>query len=233
MMLPTVILGLAVALCWGSADTLATFFTRRLGTAATTLIAQVVGLVLAAGVTLLVGLPALSARDLTLSILFGMVLGVVAALAYLTLYRALALGPLAITSPLVSGQGGVTLLLAVVWLREPLAGWPLVCLLVTGAGILLSATNGHEVQHLALRTLLSPGVAMALVSMLCFGVFAFGLMQAATVTTWLLVVLWSRVFSCLFLSILLRSPTDHDTTGARSRQHLLAWVAQPWWEAWM
>lgn len=224
MMLRTVILGLTVAACWGSADTLATFVTRRLGTATTTIISQVAGLVLAAGVALAIGLPLLSAREVALSVLFGIVLGVVAALAYLTLYQALALGPLAIASPLVSGQGGVTLLLAFVLLHEALGRWPLVFLLVTFAGILLSAINGHEVKRLALRTLLSPGAALALLSMLCFGVFAFGLMQVATETTWLLAVLWSRVFSCLFLGMLLRPPGNASSADAGSHRHVLAWV---------
>lgn len=224
MMLRTVILGLSVAACWGSADTLATFVTRCLGTASTTLVAQVAGLVVAAGVALALGLPLLSARELALSVLFGIVLGVVAALAYLTLYQALALGPLAITSPLVSGQGGVTLLLAVVLLHEALGKWPLVFLLITFVGIMLSAINGHDVKRLTLRTLLSPGVALAILSMLCFGVFAFGLMQVATETTWLLAVLWSRVFSCLFLGMLLRPPGNAYAANASSHRHILAWV---------
>lgn len=224
MMLRMVILGLTVAACWGSADTLATFVSRHLGTASTTLVAQVAGLVVAAGVALALGLPLLSAREMALSVLFGIVLGVVAALAYLTLYQTLALGPLAITSPLVSGQGGVTLLLAVVLLHESLVGWPLIFLLVTFAGILLSAINGHDVKRLTLRTLLSPGVALALLSMLCFGVFAFGLMQAATATTWLLAVLWSRVFSCLFLGMLLRPPGNASAANAGSHRHVLAWI---------
>jgi predicted Rossmann-fold nucleotide-binding protein/uncharacterized membrane protein len=83
----------------------------------------VVGLLLAGLVTLLVGLP----PDLPLvafleSLLSGLLLGAVAALAYLTLYQALAHGPLAIVSPLVPAQGGVTLLVGIVVFKERPAG---------------------------------------------------------------------------------------------------------------
>ena len=49
-------------------------------------------------------------------------------------------------------------------------------------------------------------------------------MQAATNTTWLLAVLWSRVFSCLFLGMLLRPPENASAANAGSHRHILAWV---------
>lgn len=216
-MLVTMLLGLSVAACWGSADTLATSVTRRIGTASTTLIAQVAGLVLSAGVALVLGLPNLSARTLTLSVLVGVVLGAVAALAYLSLYTALQRGPLAVASPVVSAQGGVTLALAVLILGEASSTWQMVFLAVTFAGVLLAAVNGREVSRLSLHAIISPGVGFSLVSMLCFGVLAFGLGWAARETNWLLCVVWMRVFLCLMLAVFLRP------AQAANAEHPGAW----------
>ncbi|HVB23415.1 MAG TPA: EamA family transporter [Ktedonobacteraceae bacterium] len=225
----TVLLGLAVALCWGSADTVATLVMRHIGVAATTLIAQVAGLALAVGVMLCIGVPVLSPHLLTRSVLFGLVLGAIAAGAYLTLYQALAHGPLAIASPVVSAQGGVTLLLAVVVLHETIGTLPLVLLAITFAGILLAAINGGDVRTLAPRSLLTPGVAYALVSLLCFGLLAFGLGVAARETNWLLSVIVTRCCSCLLLAVFLRlwghAPGAASETEQGHRQHPWWWVA--------
>src|SRR5579883_1486855 len=208
-MMETVLLGLATALLWGAADTVAAKVTSRLGSTATTLIAQVAGLLLAGLVALVVGIPPdLSLPAFLQSLLSGILLGAIAALAYLTLYKALAHGPLAVASPLVSAQGGVTLLAAILVLHEAPGRWQLVFLLLTFVGVMLAAVNGPEVRRLAragtLHSLLSPGVALALLSMLSFGLLAFGLGEAARETNWLLCVLWTRLFSCLLLTVFLR-----------------------------
>jgi drug/metabolite transporter (DMT)-like permease len=196
--------GLAVAVAWGSADTLAASVTRRIGTAATTLTAQVSGLLLAAIVTLAFGLPLLSPHTLALSLIWGIIVGAAGAGGYLMLYKALHHGPLSVASPLVSAQGAVTLVLAVVLLHELPGTWQAMFLGVIFGGIMLAAANLREVGKLAPGALLSPGVACALISMLCFGFFVFGLGEASRATYWLLVVVWSRIFSCLILTVFLR-----------------------------
>jgi drug/metabolite transporter (DMT)-like permease len=225
----TILLGLAVALCWGSADTVATLVTRHIGTAATTLIAQGAGLMLAVGVMLCVGVPDLSPSLLTRSVLFGIVLGALAAAAYLTLYQALAHGPLAVASPVVSAQGGVTLLLAMVVLREAIGTLSLVLLAITFVGILLAAVNGGDVRTLAPRSVLTPGVAYALISLVCFGVLAFGLGVAARETNWLLSVIWIRCCSGLLLAVFLRpwrhAPIATSETKQGHKQRRWWWVA--------
>mgnify|MGYP001233857696 CR=1 FL=1 len=221
----TVVLGLVVALSWGSADTLAARVSQRIGTSATTLTAQVAGLVLSAAVALALGLPALSLHALAMSVLWGIVVGAVAAVAYLTLYTALSHGPLAVASPLVSAQGGVTLILAMVVLRELPGLWQALFLAVTFAGVMLAAVNGREARQVSPRAMFSPGVAAALVSMLCFGGFVFGLGEAARQTNWLLCVVWARVFSCLLLSVFLRPDAAQNALAAPRRGLWLAGAA--------
>jgi drug/metabolite transporter (DMT)-like permease len=219
---PVLLLSVAVAAAWGSADTMAARATNAIGTAATTLIAQVAGLLLAATVLLVFGLPTLTPHILALSLVWGIIVGACGAGGYLLLYKALHHGPLAIASPVVSAQGGVTLMLAILILHELPSTWQSVFLAVTFVGVLLSAVNGRDVSRLTKHSLVRPGVAFGLGSMLCFGVFVFGLGEASRATNWLLVVVWARVFSCLLLTVFLRDQPRTQEATISVRQSL-------WW----
>lgn len=224
----TVTLGLAVPLLWGSADTVAVFATKRIGTSATTIVAQLAGLFLVALVTLAYGgslgmLPG-SASELLRSFLFGVVLGCISAGAYLFLYKALAYGPLAVASPVVSAQGGVTLLLAVVLLQEHLMGFQMFFLLISFVGVMLASLNIRELVRMKLREALSPGVMYALISLLCFGTLSFGLGLAARETNWLISVLWIRFCSFGVLAAFLRSDLPSTGKAGATWGYLLAVV---------
>ena len=223
----TVFLGLAVALLWGSADTFATYATRRIGSACTTFVAQIAGFLLVAAFGLAcagrLGLLSFPAQVLNESVLWGVVLGGVSAGAYITLYQALSAGPLAVVSPVVSSQGGVTLLLAVVLLHERLEGFQLFFLLLTFVGVMLAALNVGELAHMHARTLFGPGVCFALISLLCFGVLAFGLGLAARQSNWFISILLLRCFSCLFITLLQPPDTSNEAGKGRSAwRYLLA-----------
>lgn len=201
-------LAASVALFWGLADTVAAIAARRIGTMKTTLVAQAGGLITLALVGVLAGgqvsLDGLTPTALIQSVLFGVLLGIVSAGAYLGLYRSLELGPLVIVSPVVGGQGGVTLVLAVCFLHDPLDLIHLLLLLLILCGIVLSSTKFDELvpQGRRLAAWLSAGVRYALLSMLCFGILSFGFGAAATqIPGWYLVLFWSRLFSLLFLTI--------------------------------
>ena len=225
----TVFLGLAVALLWGSADTLATYATKKIGSATTTFVAQIAGFLLVATFGLAfvgrLGLLSISAHALNESVLWGVVLGGISAGAYLTLYQALSAGPLAVASPVVSAQGGVTLLLAVVLLHERLQSFQLFFLLLTFVGVMLAALNVRALARMNVRTLFGPGVYFALLSLLCFGVLAFGLGLAARQSNWFLSVLLLRCFSCLFITLLKPPDASEEAgKGASAWGYLLAGI---------
>jgi uncharacterized protein (TIGR00730 family) len=205
----TIWLGLAVALLWGSADTLALFATRRIGSGSTTFVAQLSGLFLVALLALAfrgpLGVLTLSASSLMLSMLAGVVLGGVSAGAYLCLYKSLKHGPLAVVSPLVSAQGAVTLLLALALLHEHVAGLQMLFLALTFAGVLLASLNIREVLRMKSESLLSPGTVYALLAMFCFGLLAFGLGLSARSTDWSVTVFLIRCFSFLFIASIQRA----------------------------
>jgi drug/metabolite transporter (DMT)-like permease len=98
-------LAIVVALCWGSADTIATLATRRQGTLATTIIS------LMASVTVLFLFGSLAFSRLSLSPMIvvqsaglGLITGICGAVGYYSLYRGLELGPLAIVSPITAAD---------------------------------------------------------------------------------------------------------------------------------
>ncbi len=231
-MIHTVFLGLAVAILWGSADTLATFATQRIGSSTTTFVAQSAGLLLMAAFGLAfagrLGLLSFSATALGESVLWGIALGGVSASAYMALYKALSAGPLAVVSPVVSAQGGVTLLLSVVLLQERLGRFQLFFLLLTFVGVLLASINIGKLAQVKPRSLFGPWALFALIALLCFGALAFGLGLAARQTNWFISALFIRCFSFLFIAALRHpdSPNSPKEAGKAGRAwgYLLAGI---------
>ena len=201
------LLGLVAAACWGSTDVSAAFAGRRLGSVRVAAIVQLTSLI--AIVTLVVvrgsGLPT-DPADTALA----MVAGAIAALAYVTFFTALRIGPVSVVSPVVSAYGGVTVLLAVLLRGETLT--PLQALgavLVTGGVILtgLVADGGWRSTRLV-----GPGVLFATVAMLCFAALTIALAGPIRHAGWLPVLFASRIANAstvwLVLAVVLaaRSP---------------------------
>ncbi|OLC56592.1 MAG: hypothetical protein AUH85_05950, partial [Chloroflexi bacterium 13_1_40CM_4_68_4] len=172
------------------ADYLAALSTRRIGTLRTSLGMQASSLVLVAiGATALGQVPPLSVE--TIAIAFGM--GALGAVMLAALYRALAVGPIAIVSPVVAANAAVTVVLAVALLGERLSTLQLVAIVATIAGIALASTDLRIVRETLGRP--SLGVRLALLTMVGFGVLGFLL---ATV---------SRSYGALSMVFLLRAGT--------------------------
>lgn len=189
-------LGICAALAWGLVDIAVVMLSRRASALIVTLAVHGAGLVL-------LGLLALALREpLILSPLQWaavIALGPVAGLAYWAFYRALALGPVAVVSPILSANGAVVVLLAVVVLGEDLttrqaAG----CALVLGCVMLASVQLG------ARRTKGGGGTRLALVASTAFGVYLFGLVVLAGSLGWLTPILLTRAGGVAMLAALAR-----------------------------
>lgn len=182
--------GLVAALGWGIADYLAAVTARRIGTFRTTLGMQASSLLIFAAILTGTGqLPVLSA-DAPVAAL---AMGALGALMLAALYRALALGPIAIVSPIAAANAAVTVLLAVVLLREVLSPLQLAAIAATLLGIALASTDLRVVRETLGRP--SEGVRLAFVSMVGFGVLGFLLATS------------SRAFGPLGMVLLLRAGT--------------------------
>ena len=201
------LLGLVAAICWGSTDVTAAYAGRRLGSVRVAAIVQLTSLVAIVLLVVVRGsrLPP-EAGDTALA----MVAGAIAALAYVTFFTALRIGPVSVVSPVVAAYGGVTVLLAVLLRGETLT--PLQALgavLVTGGVILtgLVADGGWRSTRLV-----GPGVLFATVAMLCFAALTIGLAGPIRHAGWLPVLFASRVanaatvWAVLAIVLVSRSP---------------------------
>ncbi len=117
--------------------------------------------------------PALTAEQL----LYALALAAINVAALLSFYRALALGPISVVSPIGAAYLAVTVLLVVAFLGERLSVGQAVAVAVTFAGVVLVSTDLRALRATLGRPL--PGVRFALVAMLGFGAWA-ALMAAAT-----------------------------------------------------
>lgn len=170
-----ILLGLLAALGWGVADFLVSQTSRRVGTTQTLFYIQLVGFVaivavLAARFGVPVATPAIWAAT------FGLALINLAGTALI--YRAYAIGTLALVSPIASGFAVVTALLAL------LSGARLTLLALVGALLLIvgvavvsqGADDGHApAQIVRPRRRLPPGVIEAIGVAFGFGVYFWGL----------------------------------------------------------
>ncbi|HET8568407.1 MAG TPA: DMT family transporter [Candidatus Limnocylindria bacterium] len=166
--------GLGAAIAWGIADYAGGIASRRIPAVWTSIGMQGVGTVLyAAGLALLGRWPAVDATVAYWSLALGALGGV----SLLLLYRGLALGPIAVVSPITAGYSAVTVVLVVLFLGERLSTAEAIAIAVTFLGVLLASADLRAIRRLAGRPL--PGVGIAFLAMLGFGMWG-GLMTAAT-----------------------------------------------------
>lgn len=174
------IFGLGAAIGWGLADLFAAFSGRRIGAAATVVLAQVAsGLVI--GVIVLV-----SGEDLAgLGRVAGWLLpvAIVTAVAYLTLYRALELGPIALVSPLLASYAVFPVVLAVILLEESLGGVQLVGVAVTIGGAVLTSADIRAIRAGTREPV--PALPWAVASTVLFGIAAYAVAWASQEAGWL------------------------------------------------
>jgi len=182
--------GIGAALGRGTADYLAALATRRVGTFRTTFGMQASSLVIFGALGAATGeLPPFTREALVAAL----AMGALAAIMLASLYRALALGPIAIVSPVVAANAAVTVALAVPLLGETLSALQLGAIAATIAGIALASTDLRVVRVTFGRP--APGVRLALLSMVGFGVLGY------------LIAIASRSFGPLGMVLILRAGT--------------------------
>src|SRR5947209_14545954 len=163
-MAATVVLcGVLSAALAGVADFFAALVSRKLGSFLTLLY------MIAGSAVVLVLAQVLSARAWAISATDSLVLFLVAGAAlvgYLAFYRGLALGPVAVVSPIAACDGAVAALIGIALLGERVGASHVVAIALLVAGVALAATDLRELR----KGLRAPGKgpALALVTMVCF-----------------------------------------------------------------
>ena len=159
---------------------------------------QVVGTVLYATALALLGRwPSLTLAQVPIAVL----LSVTGVAGVLLLYRGLALGPIAVVSPIGAAYVAVAVLLVVTVLGERLESSQAIGIGVTFSGIVLTATDGRSLASALRRPL--PGVWFALVAMISLGGWSAAMAYATRSQDGLALVLLQRVVSALIVLAML------------------------------
>ncbi len=190
-------IGLAAALAWGTSDVLATIASRRTGAFRVVFGFHIVavfllGLIVAATGETLAGV---TAGDLAWLAL----VGVLGAVSYLAFYRALAIGPISIVSPIVSAYAAVTFVLAIVIGGERPGAGEIGAIVVVVIGVLLASSDLAQLRRLQRVALL--GLVLALVTAVVIGAFVYGVSHFSADLGWLVPLFVARGFSLLFLAV--------------------------------
>jgi drug/metabolite transporter (DMT)-like permease len=168
--------------------------TRRVGVARTSIGMQSISLVGYAIILALLGRWPVLTPEL---VGYGFVLGLIGVTSAAALYRALAIGPIAVVSPVVASYAALTVLLIVVFLGERLTGGQGVAIGVTFVGVIVASTDFGEVRRTLGRP--SQGVRYGLLATGGFAVWGFLYAAAVRATDGLGLILTLRAFSVLLL----------------------------------
>jgi drug/metabolite transporter (DMT)-like permease len=192
------LLGLVAAVLWVSTDVTAALSSRRLGSLRVAAIVQLTSLVVIVALCVLrsASFPA-KPGDTAVAL----VTGAVAAVAYLSFFTALRIGPVSVVSPVVAAYGGLTVVLAVVLRGETLAPLQALGAAVATIGVILTglvSDSGLRGARVAGR-----GVMFAVVALICFSILTIGLAGPIRSAGWLPVLLASRTANSATIGLVL------------------------------
>lgn len=188
--------GLGAAVCWGFADFFAALASRRIGALRVVLAFHVVAMILLVGLVVAVdGFAGVTWNDVPPFV----ALGALGWLSYLVFYRALAIGPISVVSPIVSGYAAITVLLAVVIIGERLSWLATSAVVVTIAGVMLASADVRGLLSTSLQSGAVAGLLLALLAMTLLGAFVFGVAYYQAELGWLAPIALARAFTLLFL----------------------------------
>ena len=197
-------MGLGAALLWGLADYFAAVASRRRGA-----LRVVLGFHLAALVpltALVLATNGLARVSLTqVAVLVGV--GAFGWVSYLAFYGALAIGPISVLSPIVSGYAAVTVLLAVVIAGDRLSAVQAGAVATTIAGAMVASADVRAIARAKLERRSALGFLLALAAMALLGAFVFGVSYYRQRVGWLGPIFLARGFAtCLLYT----SPSPRD-----------------------
>jgi drug/metabolite transporter (DMT)-like permease len=190
-----IVLGLTADLSWGLADYFAAVASRRAGSFRVVLGFHVVAVALLALLVFGTGetVADVGGEDLAWFLL----LGFLGALSYLCFYRALAIGPISIVSPIVSAYAAATVVCAVVIGGERLGAGETAAILVVLLGVLFASSDLAQFRARERVALL--GILLALVTAVAIGAFVYGIAYFSSTYGWLVPIFLARGFATLFL----------------------------------
>jgi drug/metabolite transporter (DMT)-like permease len=190
--------GIGAALSWGLADYFAALASREVGALRVVLGFHLVAMGPLAVLALATGaLDRVSAGELSAFL----ALGAVGWASYLAFYGALAIGPISVLSPIVSGYAAVTVLLAVAIVGEHLSAFQAFTVSATIAGAMVASADIRQIARTRLERRSAVGFVLALIAMALLGGFVFGVSYYTNRIGWLGPILLARGFTTAFLLV--------------------------------
>lgn len=187
--------GIGAALGWGIGDYAGALSSRRIGVLWTSLGMQILGTALyAVGLAAIGQFPTITAA----AIPWAIALAAIGSSALFVFYKALALGPIAVVSPISASYAAVTVILVVLFLGERLSPAQIVAISVTFVGIVLASSDFRAIVRTLGRPL--PGIRLAFIATLGFGMYGAALAAAAREHDGLELVLLARIASAVLLA---------------------------------
>ena len=170
--------------------------TRRVGVVLTSLGMQTIGLAAYAVTLAALGRwPTLELQQLP----YGIALSVSGMVSLAALYRAFALGPIAVVSPVVASYAALTVVLIVVFLGERLTSGQAVAIGVTFVGVAVASTDIRELRRTLGRP--SEGVRIGFFATLGFAVWSAIFAVGVRATDGLGLIVLQRSFSVVLLTL--------------------------------
>jgi uncharacterized membrane protein len=170
--------------------------TRRIGVVLTSLGMQTVGL--SAYVVVLAALgrwPTFEWQQVP----YAAVLSVIGIVSLAALYRAFAIGPIAVVSPVVASYAALTVVLIVVFLGERLTSGQAIAIGVTFVGVAVASTDIRELRQTLGRP--TEGVRIGFFATLGFAVWSAVFAAGIRATDGLALIVVQRAFSVVLLTL--------------------------------
>ncbi|MEX2045923.1 MAG: DMT family transporter, partial [Chloroflexota bacterium] len=188
--------GVGAAIAFGFGDYAAAMATRRIGVVRTSLGMQVIGLAAYAVTLAALGRwPTFEWQQVP----YAAALSIIGIVSLAALYRAFAIGPIAVVSPVVASYAALTVVLIVIFLGEILTAGQSLAIGVTFVGVAVASTDIRELR----RTLGRPteGVRIGFFATLGFAVWSVIFAIGVRETDGLALIVVQRAFSVVLLAI--------------------------------
>ena len=195
MVIESVIFGLLAAFGWGVSDFVAALVAKRFGVLRTAFGVHLSAVVVTTPYLLLASSFSLISTTQWATLTGVAVLGFVT---YLSFYKALQIGPIAIVSPIVGAYAMIVILLAVVVAGERLSGIQIVAASASIGGVVLTSLNLRSLK--SRKGLIGKGALFGLVAMIGLGLSQYSIGILSRDIGWFLPIYVSRLFTFAMLA---------------------------------
>jgi transporter family protein len=207
---------------WGVADFFAKKTIDRVGEVATLFWAQLIGLIpLVAIFAATHNVPTVHRFDG----LWLVLLGIVSALSYLSLYAGFGKGPISFLSPVFSSHAALVVVLSAAFFGERITGAQWVAIVIVIAGVLVISTTPGELGE-AIRSAHGarvPGLTQVLSAAVAFAFWLVFLDRFIGVRDWVLFLLVIRATAAVTVAVF--ALATHEPLGFGDDYSVMSWVA--------